>query len=158
MSLTTCTISGGIRWSQEKTNTGFAASKQGPDNLIDSVSPPVATVNQIFAESRTIAASASYTYDLQALTNFFGEAVVLTKARALHLGVSGSTVKLEPGAADPATWFFGGTTPSISLPDGSFITIGWNTNYTVSATAKTLKITNTGATSATIQIAIVGGL
>lgn len=157
MGLTTATVSGGLRWSQVKTNTGFADSRQGPDDLTSSVTAPVASINQIFCENRTLAAGASHTYDLTVLVNFFGEAVTLSKARALHLSAQGGSARLEPGASDPALWFFAASGDAINLPDGSFITIGWNTNYTVSPTARTLKVTNTGATSLTYQIAILGG-
>lgn len=158
MALTTSVITGKIQWSQVKANPGFANTRQGPDSAASSITPPVNTINEIFCETRTLAAAADHTYDLQALTNFFGDGIVFTKARALHLSVTGGQITLSPGAADPLTWFFGGTNPTLTLPNGSFITIGMGSNATVSGTAKTLTITNTGATSATYQITLVGGV
>lgn len=158
MSLTTCAVTGGIRWSQQKTNSGFSITRQGPDDLISSITPPVNTINELFAETRVIAAGATHTWDLTALTNFFSQAIAFNKARALHVAVSGGTARLQPGASDPATWFFGTSADAITLPDGSFITIGWGTNAVVTSAAKNLAITNTGATSVTVQIAILGGI
>lgn len=158
MALTSSVITGKIQWSQTKSNPGFAPTKQGPDYIASSIAPPINTINEIFAENRVLAAAASHTYDLTTIINFFGESVTFTKARALHLAVQGGQIALSPGASDPLTWFFGGTSPSITLPDGSFITIGGGSNATVSGTAKNLTITNTGATSATYQITIIGGV
>jgi hypothetical protein len=158
MALTTSVITGKIQWSQIKTNTGFANTRQGPDAIASSITPPVNTINEIFCETRTLAAAASHTYNLQALTNFFGEAILFTKVRALHLSTTGGQITLSPGAADPLTWFMGGTNPTLTLPNGSFITIGMGTNTTVSGSAKTLTIENTGNTSATYQITLVGGV
>jgi len=158
MALTSSVITGKIQWSQIKTNPGFAPTKQGPDYIASSIAPPINTINEIYAENRVLAASASHTYDLTTMINFFGEAISFTKARALHLAVQGGQIELSPGVSDPLTWFFGGTSPSITLPDGSFITVGGGSNATVSGTAKNLTITNTGATSATYQITIIGGV
>ena len=158
MALTSSVITGKIQWSQIKNNAGFAPTKQGPDYIASSIAPPINTINEMFAENRALAASASHTYDLTTMVNFFGEAITFNKARALHLAVQGGQIELSPGVSDPLTWFFGGTTPSIILPDGSFITIGGGSNAVVSGTAKNLTVTNTGATSATYQITIIGGV
>lgn len=158
MPLTSSVITGKIQWSQTKNNTGFAPTKQGPDYIADSIAPPINTINELFAENRVLAAAASHTYDLTTMVNFFGEDISFNKARALHLAVAGGQIELSPGVSDPLTWFFGGTTPSITLPDGSFITMGMGTNATVSGSAKNLTVTNTGATSATYQITIIGGV
>ena len=158
MALTSSVITGKIQWSQVKNNSGFAPTKQGPDYIASSIAPPINTINEIFAETRVLAAAASHTYDLTTMINFFGEAITFTKARALHLAVQGGQIALSPSASDPLNWFFGGTAPSITLPDGSFITIGGGSNATVSGTAKNLTVTNTGATSATYQITIIGGI
>ena len=157
MALTTAVITGKIQWSQIKNNTGFAPTKQGPDNIANSITPPVNTINEVFAENRTLAAAASYTYDLQALTNFFGDGIVFTKIRAMHLAVQGGQITVAPGVSDPLDWFLNAA-GEITLPDGSFITIGGGSNGTVGPTGKTLKITNTGATSATYQVTLIGGI
>jgi hypothetical protein len=157
MALTTSVITGKIQWSQIKQNTGFAATKQGPDNIANSITPPVNTINEVFAENRVLAAAASHTYDLQALTNFFGDAIVFTKIRAMHLAVQSGQITAAPGVSDPLQWFLNAD-GEITLPDGSFITIGSGSNGTVGPTGKTLKITNTGATSATYQITLIGGI
>lgn len=158
MALTSSSITGKIQWSQSKANAGFASSKQGPDSIATSIAPPVNTINEIFCESRVLATTASHTYDLQVLVNFFGQNIVFTKLRAMHLTVQGGQITYSPGVSDSFPWFLTGTTPAIVLPDGSFITVGLGTNTTVTGSVKTITITNTGATSATYQITLVGGI
>jgi hypothetical protein len=157
MALTTSVITGKIQWSQVKNNTGFAATKQGPDSIANSITPPINTINEVFAENRVLAAAASHTYDLQALINFFGDAIVFTKIRAMHLAVQGGQITVAPGATNPLDWCLNAE-GEITLPDGSFITVGGGSNATVSGTAKNLTVTNTGATSATYQITLIGGV
>lgn len=157
MSVNISSVVGQITWTQSKTNTGYGTTRQGPDQLSVSLSPDTTTYNRIYATSGTLASSASVTIDLQGVTDYLGQSLTLTKIIALQLSATGSNMKYEPGASNGLTWFLSGTTPAVTVKDGGFFLIGDGTFGTVSGSAKTITITNTGATSGTYSVALVGG-
>lgn len=157
MSVDNSTVVGQITWTQSKTNTGYAKTKQGPDQLSVSLSPDTTTYNRIYATSGTLAASATVTIDLQGVTDYLGQSLTLTKIIAIQLKATGSTMKYEPGASNGLTWFLSGTSPAITVRDGGFFIVGDGTFGVVSGSAKNITITNTGATSGTYELALIGG-
>ena len=158
MPLTLSNINAEIGWTQTKSTTGYGSVKQGPSKLSGTLAPAVATYNELLAVQGTLAASASTTIDLYSITNLFGEAKTLTKGIALMVKATTTGMKIEPGASNPITWFFGGTSPSISIKAGGFFLLGDGSAATLSATDRNLKITNlSGSTTGTYDIVFLGG-
>lgn len=158
MPLTLSNVNAEIGWTQTKANTGFTTVKQGPDKLVGTLSPAVATYNELLAVQGTLAASASATIDLYSITNLLGEAKTLTKGVAIMVKATTTSMKIEPGASNPITWFFGGTTPSITIKAGGFFLLGDGGTATLSATDRNLKITNlSGSVSGTYDLVFLGG-
>lgn len=159
MALTTAGVNGSISWIQTKTNTGFSNTIQGLDSISASVSPSLTgatPANVVYAEERTLSASASQTYDLQSLTDFLSQSLVMTRAFAIAISCSAGQVTLEQGASNPLTWPLSGTAPAMVVPSGGFFVFGQSTAQTVSASVKTLKVT-AGGSGGTYKIAILGG-
>lgn len=147
-------------WTQTKTTTGREDVTQGPDSVSKTVTFDVASVNRVYVYPISLAASGTATIDLQAVTTLLAESDVWTKVQGLELTVDsgGGNIKLEPGASNPLTWFFSGTTPAITVKAGGFLAIGDGSTFTVSATVKTLKLTNlSGSLTATGSLVIYGG-
>jgi hypothetical protein len=159
MALTTAGVNGSISWIQTKTNTGFSNTIQGLDSISASVSPSLTgatPANVVYAEERTLSASASQTYDLQSLTDFLSQSLVMTRTYAIAISCSAGQVTLEQGASNPLTWPLSGTAPAMVVPSGGFFVFGQSTAQTVSASVKTLKVT-AGGSGGTYKIAILGG-
>lgn len=157
MSVIASSVVGQITWTQSKTNTNFSTTKQGPDQVSVTLTPDTTTYNRIYATSGTLAASASVTIDLQGVTDYLGQSLTLTKIIAIELSATGSAMKYEPGASNGLSWFLSGTSPALTVQSGGFFLVGDGTFATVSGSAKTITITNTGAVSGTYKIALIGG-
>lgn len=106
-----------------------------------------------------LAASGTQTIDWTAITRYLYDTAVYSKALGILVMPTGSDVKVEPGASNPLTWFFGGTTPSITIPDGGmflFALKNSSAGQTVDATHCTHKFTNTGATALDCYVHLIG--
>jgi hypothetical protein len=150
-----------LPWTQSATIAGgFQPVTQGPDSQNFSLfNINVATYNQLYTASYTLAASATQTIDLTSLTNLVGESIDYTQALSILVLPVGSQCTLKPGATNPLTWFFGGSTQSIIIPDSgmfAFSCPATGSGATVSGTAKTLELINSGATSLVVDITIIG--
>jgi len=159
MALTTASVNGAITWTQTKANTGFLETIQGMDSLSVSLAPAlsgVSAANVVYAEQRTLAASASQTYDLQSLTDFLAQSLVMTRAFAIAISCSEGQVSFGQGASNPLTWPLSGTAPALVIPAGGFMIVGQSTAQAVSGSAKTLKVT-AGGSGGTYKIVILGG-
>jgi len=151
MSLSESSISFTGQANQTKTNGNFSPTTQ-PSELSFAVSPDASVLNRVLLSEGTLAAGANTTVDLYSFTDLVGTATLATKARGLLITATGDTgiLKIEPGASNPATWFFSGTTPAISLncgTDGCGICLYDGSSYTLSATIRNLKLSNTGLAS-----------
>lgn len=151
MSLSDSSISFGAQATQSKSNGNFSPTTQ-PAELSFGVSPDTSVMNRVLLTEGTLAAGANTTVDLYSFTDQPGNVTLATKARGLEITATGDTgiIKIEPGASNPATWFFSGTTPSISLncgTDGCGICLYDGSSYTLSATIRNLKLSNTGLAS-----------
>lgn len=151
MSLSNSQIGFNFQATQSKDNGGFNPTTQEA-SLSFGVAPDASVLNRVLLTEGTLAAGANTTVDLYSFTDRAGNATLATKARGLEITATGDTgiIKIEPGASDPATWFFGGTTPSISLncgTDGCGIGLYDGSSYTLSATIRNLKLSNTGLAS-----------
>jgi len=118
--------------------------------------------NQMFADSRTLAGSASESLDLSgSLTNAFGETIALTRIVALYIENTSTTDSIEVGgaASNAVASIFGATADTIKIRPGGFLLLGGAdvTGYAVvAATADLLKVANLGAGSTTYKIIIFG--
>jgi hypothetical protein len=159
MALDFASISITSNWQQSKANTGYANTVQGPDGLSLNISYTVGSsaANSIYVVQGTLAASASTTVDLFSFTDQLGQSVSMVRVYAIIAKTADSSLKVEPGATNPLTWFFGGTTPSLTIPSGGGFCFAQNTAATVSASARNIKLTNTGAVTLTYNLAIIGG-
>lgn len=158
MALTAVELKASLTWTMQKTNTGFDATKNGPTTKSFYLGPSVATYNQLYAAQHSLSSGASVTIDLQSFTTLDGTSVTFTKALAIFLTVTGSSVKIEPGASNPLTWFFSGTTPAVTVPASGCFVFAQPTTQTVDATHKTIKLTEgTGSGTAVVTIEILGG-
>lgn len=153
----TVTITG--TWQQSKTNTGFSPTIQGPDSISQSTALTVGSsaANSLYAATGTLAASASSTIDLQSFTDILGQAITMTRVYSIIVKTTDDSLKIEPGSSNGLSWFFGGTTPSITIPAGGAMGFVQTTAATVDATHKTIKLTNTGSVTLTYNISIIGG-
>lgn len=162
MSLDRVSLNINLAWLMSKTNTGFGDTSEGPDSKAWSTSGiDVAVQNELYAQKYTIAASGTQTMDLSSFTNLLNQSKTLTSVLSLFLLPTGTNAicKLEPGAANPLTWFFSGTTPAISIPTGGvfvFSNPGTGTGQTVDGTHKNLLVTNTGSGSMSLTVLAVG--
>jgi hypothetical protein len=120
--------------------------------------------NQIFADTRTLSASASEDLDLAgALTNALGASVVFTKIKAIIISASAANtnnVVVGNTSANGFTGPFGGATHTIQVRPGGFAAFACAdaTAWAVAAgTGDLLKIANSaGATAVTYSIILIG--
>jgi hypothetical protein len=146
-------------------NLGSASRRVGLDRMLRFAEGAGAgQVNKIFADRRTLSASASEDLDLSGtLTDVFGAVINLTEVKAiLVIAASGNTNNVVLGGAS-ATQFvgpFGAATHTIAVPPGGVFYMlhpganGWEVSAGVS---DLLKVANSGAgTSVTYDIVILG--
>lgn len=160
MGLTVASIAATGSWTQTRSTTGTLDVTQGPDSVSPSVTLDVTSINRLGYWNISLAASGTATYDLTSVTTLISETDAWTKVQAIVLTVDsgGGNIKLEPGASNPATWFFSGTSPAITVKAGGFLALGDGSTYTIDATHKTLKVTNTSSSLAvTGKLVIYGG-
>lgn len=155
MAASNCQITTESRWANEVSFTGYASAKQA-DSSSKTVTPG-STCNRVFFESRTLVASGTYTYDLQALTDALGVAIVATKIFGLRIENSGNTLTIAPGAANGLVFYWSGTNPVITIKTGGTHAHCDPAATTVTALLKTLLFTNASGSSTTFQIEFLLG-
>jgi hypothetical protein len=120
----------------------------------------------VYQTTGTIAASGTATVDLNgSVTDVFGATVNLLHVKAIILlAAAGNTndVQIGPGAANPFTGPFGGTTPYVAVSPGEMFMItkgsgaaaGWGVT---ASTADILKLANSGGgSSVTYTLVVIG--
>lgn len=159
MALDFAQVSMSASWQQTKINPGFTNTVQGPDStaLFSTLTVGTSNANSVYNAQAVLAASGTATIDLQSFTDQIGQAIVMTRAYAIIVTTTGASLKVEPNSTNGLSWFFGGTTPSITIPDGGGFCFSQSSAQTVSGTSKQIKLTNTGAVSTTYKITIIGG-
>lgn len=159
MSLDFANVSIGTTWQQRKTNTGFADTVQGPDGLSLNLSYPVGSTNanSIYIGQGTLSALASTTIDLFSFTDKLGQSVSMTRVYSMVVKTTGDRLQVSPGATNPLLWPFPNSTHSVVIPAGGAFAICQPTPFTVSSTARNIKLENYGSVSLTYDIAIIGG-
>jgi hypothetical protein len=107
----------------------------------------------------TLAGSGSQTIDLTSLTNTVYETFSLGHALTILVLPTGNSVTLTPGGTNGLAWFFGGTSPSITIPAGGCLLFSEpvaGPGHVVDGTHKTLTFTNASGAAATVQVLVVG--
>lgn len=143
-----------------KANTGFANTTVSNTSIPFSLTGlNVSTFNQAFAAQYAITSSGSQTIDLTSLTNLVSESFSFGHALTIIVTTTGGQITLSPGASNPLTWFFGGTSPTITITAGGMFCYSepvTGPGTVVSSSHKTLTLTNNGGTTSTVTIGILG--
>jgi hypothetical protein len=161
MALQFAQTSGSISWQLTQSNTPFIQSSQGPDSVSNGFAWTTGAgfATTAIALNLTIAVSSNTTIDLQAQVDLLNQAQVLTKVYAIEILPSGSDCVLSPAATDPATWFFGSATDTITVKDGGLFILANTTSTAVTASTKNIKLANPSATNIlTVKLVIIGGV
>lgn len=159
MALDFANVSISAAWQQTKANTGFQPTVQGPDSLALNTVYTVGSsnANSIYVAQGTLVAAASTTIDLYSFTDQLGQSIQMVRVYAIIAKATTDSLKIEPGASNPLTWFFSGTSPAITIPAGGGFCFSQATAATVSSTVRNIKISNPGSVTMTYNIAIIGG-
>ena len=160
MPLTAASFNTVLAWTQSKTNPAAGNTNQGPDSQSFNLGGlTVATFNQLYVATFTLAASASQTIDVTSLTNLIGESFSFGHTLTLLILPTGSQCTVQPGGTNPLQWFFGGTTQSITVTAGGMLAYSEpvaGPGAVVSSSHKTLELTNSGVTSLTVTLVLLG--
>jgi hypothetical protein len=161
MPLTQVSLNNTLSFTLSGTTNGFPVSA-GPDNIASNLQGiNTTTWNQLFAQTYSITASGTQAFDLTSFTNLISESVTLMHALVLVIQVTGTNavVTLGPSASNGLVWFFGGTSPTIAVPNGGFFAYSLgaaSTGQVIDSTHKSMTLTNTGSGTATVVISILG--
>jgi hypothetical protein len=122
----------------------------------------VGTYGNVFVARYTILAAGTQAVDFYSFTNLVGETVTATKIYGVLVKVTGadSAIKVEPHGTNPLTWFFAGTSPSITIPGsatGGVFLFSEGGTEALSTTVRQWLLTNTGSESATVDVAALVG-
>lgn len=156
-----------LRVSATLTNPRDLSTADDPTSVLTQYSWTSGTAaNQadlIFADTRTLGASASEDLDLAGvLTNAFGQAITFARIKAMLVRAWAANTNnvLVGGGSNPFINWISGTTPKIIVrPGGSFILVSPDvTGYAVTATTgDILTIANSsGTTGVTYDIVLIG--
>jgi hypothetical protein len=163
MPLQQVNLTSSLQWILTKVVTGFAPIQQGADSVTSNLSGiNLSTFNQLFAQQFTLSASGgTSTFDLSTFTNPAGESTGFGHVLCIEVQVTGTgaNVALSPGASNGLVWFFGGTSPTVSVPAGAtfiFTNAASATGQVVDSTHKNLTLTNNGSGVATVRVVCVG--
>jgi hypothetical protein len=149
-----------LGWLFEKAITDFETAKQGSDSISFTTEIDGADYS-IRVERVSLAAAATVTHDLSAaFTELAGGTMTPTAIIGMIAKVTGTTaiLKIEPGATDPLTWFFGGATQSITVgTGGAFAYYDPDPETITAGSACEIKLTNTGAAAMVAYVGYVVG-
>lgn len=119
------------------------------------------SIDLAFEHTYTLAAGASTTLTLSALTDDIGRTVPFARIKRLSIQISAKTANdsLTVGAAasNPITSLMGGTTPTFTVRRYHLVVADDAAGFVVaSGTADQLKLTNSGSASMTFIVSISG--
>jgi hypothetical protein len=161
MPLQNITMGNFFGWNlQYGTPTGFNAATQNDSLQYNLSNVNIATWNQLYSASLTIAPSATTTIDLTNFVNLVQETVAFAHVLSIFVMPTGSGVSIAPGSSNGLTWFLGGTIPTITIDKGGVFM--WSdpgnaTGTVVNSSHKTLAFTNTsGSLTLTLDVQILG--
>ncbi len=161
MSLSKIVCNVSSQWQYSRSNTGgFLNTTQGTDSLNWNLSGiNLSTWNQQYVTQLSLAGSGSTTLDLTSLTNLVYESFTFAHVLMILVLPVGNSVTVEPGATNGLTWFFGGTTPSITIPSGGvflFSAAAGATGQVVDSTHRTLTFVNASGAANLVDVQIIG--
>ena len=161
MSLAQLTLKTGIIWQLSRVNAGgFQPTLQGIDSVQLTLSlGDFSGADDAYITELSLAASANQTIDFSSFTDLAGNTVTPTKVYAILVKPTGTgaVIQIAPGASNPLTWFFGGTTPTVSVPAGGAMLLMQTGPTTIDGTHKTLKFTNTGSGALLCDLVVITG-
>ena len=147
-----------LSWTYTKSVTGFADVQQGPDSLSGLFG--FADANVIYTESRTLAASGTYNYDLTALTDFFNDSAVFATVMGVMIQCSSGVVRAFGASSNAFQWFLADPTDKISIKAGATFMFANDTlanGGTVDSTHKNIYMQETsGSATTSYKIVIIG--
>lgn len=144
-----------LAWELAKAVTGFDdASHEGAASF--SAAPDAATWTQVQFGQFTLAAAASSSLDLRSFTSALGESVTATGVLMAVFAATGDggQLRLAPGASNGIDFWLGGTSPTLTLDcgaDGCVAVLGGGSSKTLSATKKTIDVSNPGSATITVS-------
>lgn len=159
MALTGFSFAVSTSWALERTQTPFASSSESDSVYFALASLDTAVWNQVYVAQLSIATVSSTTIDLTSFTNLVNETVAFDHVLSIFVQPNGADITIAPGASNGLVWFFGGTTPTIAIPNGAVFAYSLpdtSTGQVVDATHKTLLFTNTGLTTTLVDVVILG--
>lgn len=143
-----------LSWTGTSARTGYKSVRVN-DNLTILSYPASATYNRMLIARYSLAASAVQVIDLASFPDLYDPTVTvtLTKAAGLAVKSNGQAFRIEPNGSNPLQWFFG---------TSSYLVLGASEGFGVLSavtftTGSKLKLTNTGGSIGTFDVAISGG-
>lgn len=156
MSLTAANITLSIGWTDSYAPVTGARAAVVTDSLTVSNVPAVATYNRRLRTRYTLSAAATQVIDLASFTDpYSGQVYVLTKATGIVIRSNGQPFRIGPNAAaNPLPWFFGIAANYLDFTANCGFGVYQTVTFT---TGSKLLLTNTGASSGTFDVIIIGG-
>lgn len=147
-----------IQWIQTQSNgANFKATTQGIDGYDWNTADLAAGFTEIYAATLTINASATTTLDLTSLENLVYTTFTFTALLYLFAYPTGGQVQIGPGASNGLQLF--GITNTVTVKANGVLFFSFDptgAGLTVDSTHKTVALDNTGGTTTTLEIALVG--
>lgn len=148
MALTAANLTAAIQLTLSAAQTGFASTTNGPNTVsfnLNSLS--LTSWTESLLGQYTVANAATQTVNFYQYTDLTSVSVTAGHILCLVVTTSGGPITIKPGASAALTWFFAGTTPSVTLNAGGLFVwcdaVG-ATGQVVDNTHKNLDFTNNG--------------
>jgi hypothetical protein len=161
MPLTNASLTMNLAWAMNRVSAGgYSPLTQGNDSVTYNLGGlDIAVFNQLYAVQLSLATGISQTIDVTSLTNLVYETFSYGHITTIVVLPTGSKVTIQPGASNPLTWFFGGSTQSVTVPAGGvflFSTDAGGDGDVAITTNKTLEFTNSGSTPLLCDVILLG--
>lgn len=159
MSLQVANTYNAFNWSQVQINEGFTSTYQSDSfQYSKNYTVNLYNINSVYAVQVDIAPSANLTIDLQNLTDFFNNPLLLTRAYGIQIGVLGADILIGPAAINGFQWFFNSLSDGIVVKADSDFMYNTSSMFTVNTGASVVQLTNLSVTeTAVVKLAILGG-
>jgi hypothetical protein len=156
MALTQGSITLVFGWTDSTAPVSGAKANVTTDSLVINSQIDTAVYNRRLRTEYSLAASATQLIDLASFTDpYSGATYVLTKADGILIRSNGQPFRIEPNAgANPLPWFFGIAANYLVFTANHGFAVWEPVTFT---TGSKLLLTNTGASTGTFSIVILGG-
>jgi hypothetical protein len=126
MPLNQCSLQDQLQYLLQTTGNPIGPVSQGPLTFpfsLANLNVSSGNIDTFYANQITIAGSGNTDVDFYSFTDQIGEATGMRHIQALWVNPIGTDgVIIAPGSATALTWFFGGTSPTITVPpNGIFL-------------------------------------